>query len=65
MSTKNLNKGKGILNKTQAAFELGKMLALKAEKKKIKKVIFDRGDYKFHGRVKAVASGAHEGGLEF
>jgi len=45
--------------------ELGKLIAGKALKKKIKKVIFDRGGYKYHGRVKAVADGAKEGGLEF
>lgn len=46
-------------------FELGKILAEKALAKKLKKVVFDRGGYKFHGRVKAVAEGAREGGLKF
>lgn len=45
--------------------EMGKLLATKAGTKKIKKVVFDRGAYKYHGRVKAVAEGAREGGLEF
>jgi len=53
------------LTKSEASFELGKLLAQKAIKKKIKKVIFDRGGYKYHGRVKAVAEGARENGLEF
>lgn len=48
-----------------AAGEVGKALAEKASKLKIKKVVFDRGGYKYHGRVKALAEGAREGGLEF
>lgn len=45
--------------------ELGLALAKKALDKKIKKVVFDRGSYRYHGRVKAFADGAREGGLEF
>jgi len=45
--------------------EMGKLLAAKAKDKNIKRVVFDRGAYKYHGRVKAVAEGAREGGLEF
>ena len=52
-------------NKTDAAKEAGKLIAEKAKKAGIKKVVFDRGGYKYHGRVKAVADGAREGGLEF
>ena len=48
-----------------AAGEVGKSLAEKALKLGIKKVVFDRGGYKYHGRVKALAEGAREGGLEF
>lgn len=44
---------------------LGKLLAEKALAKKITTVVFDRGYYKYHGRVKAVAEGAREGGLKF
>jgi large subunit ribosomal protein L18 len=51
--------------KAEAAFKLGKLLAEKALKKNISKVVFDRGGYKYHGRVKAVADGAREGGLIF
>ena len=47
------------------AKETGKLLAEKALKKKIKQVAFDRRGYKYHGRVKALAEGAREGGLEF
>ena len=51
--------------KVAVAYEVGKLLAEKALKNKIKKVVFDRGGYKYHGRVKAVADGAREGGLMF
>lgn len=53
------------LTKTAAAFEMGKALGQKAVKKNIERVVFDRGGYKYHGRVKAVADGAKEGGLKF
>jgi large subunit ribosomal protein L18 len=47
------------------AKELGMLIAKKAKAKKITQVVFDRGGYKYHGRVKAVAEGAREGGLKF
>jgi large subunit ribosomal protein L18 len=43
----------------------GKLLAEKAKAAGIKKVVFDRAGYRYHGRVQAVADGAREGGLEF
>lgn len=46
-------------------FALGEALAAKAVKAGIKKVVFDRGGYLYHGVVKAVADGARSGGLEF
>ena len=52
-------------DKTQKAFKAGELFAEKALKLKIKKVLFDRGGYKYHGRVKAVAEGAKKGGLKF
>ena len=55
---------KGI-KKTEKAKALGQTLAQKAKKKKVDKVIFDKGNYKYHGRVKALAEGAREGGLIF
>ena len=50
---------------TAAAAEIGKLIAERAKKKGVSKVVFDRGPYIFHGRVKALADGAREGGLEF
>lgn len=47
------------------ALEVGKAVAEKAKGLKIKKVVFDRGGFIYTGRVKAVADGAREGGLEF
>lgn len=49
----------------EAASVIGKMLAERAVSKGIKKVVFDRGGYIFHGRVKALAEAARENGLEF
>lgn len=63
LSLKSKNKGQG--RKTSNAKEIGKLIALKAVKNKIDKVIFDRAGYKYHGRVKALAEGAREGGLKF
>lgn len=50
--------------KTEIAREVGKKLAESAKLKKIKNVVFDRGGYKYHGRIKAAAEGAREGGLK-
>jgi large subunit ribosomal protein L18 len=52
-------------NKTEASYMIGKSLGEAAGKKKIKNVIFDRNGYLYHGRVKAFAEGAREGGLDF
>jgi large subunit ribosomal protein L18 len=48
-----------------AAKEIGKLVAEKAQEKGIKKVVFDRGGYLYHGRVKALADAAREAGLDF
>ena len=50
--------------KSEASFEVGKLLAKKALEKNIKSVVFDRSGYKYHGRIKQVAEGAREGGLK-
>ena len=51
--------------KTEQASEVGKALAANAKKAGIETVVFDRGGYLYHGRVKALAEGAREGGLKF
>lgn len=70
--TSDLSKSKKLENKSNqkgAKLEKAKTIGLELAKiaisKKIKKVVFDRSGYKYHGRVKAVAEGAREGGLEF
>ena len=66
VSEKSLGKlgglGKDGLGKAK---ELGKSLAEKALKLKVKAVVFDKGGYSYHGKIKAIAEGAREGGLEF
>jgi large subunit ribosomal protein L18 len=52
-------------DKTEQAAEVGKQLAEAAKKAGIETVVFDRGGYLYHGRVKALADGAREGGLSF
>ena len=49
----------------EAASEIGKILAEKAKQKGINKVIFDRGRYLYHGRIKALADGARKAGFDF
>ena len=52
-------------NKTDQAAEVGKLLAANAKKAGVERVVFDRAGYLYHGRVKALAEGAREGGLQF
>lgn len=62
MKAKKTEKADG---KIGLAHEVGKLVAKEAGEKKITEVVFDRGGYQYHGRVKAVAEGAREGGLKF
>ncbi|MDP2860451.1 MAG: 50S ribosomal protein L18 [bacterium] len=64
-SGKGLESGNKKESKIEIAKEIGKLLAQEALKAKITKVVFDKGSYLYHGRVKALADGAREGGLEF
>jgi len=56
---------KNFTKKINIAFKIGELIAQKALKKEIKRAVFDRGGYKYHGKVKAVAEGARKGGLIF
>ncbi|MFC1514533.1 50S ribosomal protein L18 [Candidatus Omnitrophota bacterium] len=59
-------KGMKVKPSTQeAAYAVGKLIAEKAKKAGISKISFDRGGYKYHGKVKKLSEGAREGGLEF
>ena len=52
-------------SKTEQAAEVGKLLATNAKKANVEAVVFDRGGYLYHGRVKSLADAAREGGLRF
>ena len=67
VSGKIVSSGKSKIkgNKTEKAAEIGKLLAEKAKAAGITEVVFDRGGYKYHGRVKALADGLRQGGLKF
>lgn len=56
---------KAKVNKTEKAIQIGEMLASDAKKMGIQEVIFDRGGFKYHGRVKAIADGLRKGGINF
>jgi len=56
---------KAKTKKTDQAVEVGKLIAAAAQKKGITSVVFDRGGYRYHGRVKALAEAAREAGLKF
>jgi len=61
-SSKEIKQGGKKMN---VAAEVGKLLAQKALAKDLKRAVFDRGGFAYHGRVKALAEGAREGGLKF
>jgi large subunit ribosomal protein L18 len=52
-------------DKKESAKAVGRLIAELAKKTGIEKVVFDRGGYRYHGRVRALAEGAREGGLQF
>ncbi|AGW86023.1 50S ribosomal protein L18 [Blattabacterium sp. (Nauphoeta cinerea)] len=52
-------------NKTELSYEVGKLLGYRAKKLNLKKLVFDKGKYLYHGRVKSLAEGIREVGLEF
>jgi len=58
-------KPEGKNRRVEQAFVAGQLLAEKAKAQGVSSVVFDRGGYKYHGRVKAFAEGARKGGLEF
>lgn len=53
------------LTKIDKAKEIGKLVAQRAKEKGVEQVVFDRGGYQYHGRVKALADASREGGLDF
>jgi len=72
VSATSVEKGKGVKGdkrptggNVSSAKEVGKLIAERAKDKGIKQVVFDRGGYLYHGRIKALADAAREAGLEF
>jgi len=64
-SASTLQLGGASGTKSERSAEVGKLVAQRAREAGVEKVVFDRGGYLYHGRVKALADGAREGGLEF
>jgi large subunit ribosomal protein L18 len=64
-TTSGKKSGKKTGGNVASAKEIGKTIAQRAKEKGIKKVVFDRGGYLYHGRIKALADAAREAGLEF
>jgi large subunit ribosomal protein L18 len=62
---KGLEDYNGYRGNMEAASLIGGLIAKRASEKKIKKVVFDKGGWLYHGRIKALADNAREGGLEF
>jgi large subunit ribosomal protein L18 len=64
LAAADLRELKGVANTIEGAKKVGELIAKKCLEHKIEKVVFDRSGYKYHGKVKAVADGAREGGLK-
>ena len=62
---KSMREGRKTGANIDAAKAVGKLIAERAKQKGIKDVVFDRGGYRYHGRIKALADAAREGGLKF
>ncbi len=60
-----LKNQKSLSGKEATAYQVGQLIAKRAQEKKFNKIVFDRGGYKYHGRIKAFAQGAREQGLNF
>lgn len=65
VSASSLEDGVDEESPTEEGRVVGELIAERAQEKDIEKVVFDRGGYKFHGRVEALAEGARDGGLQF
>ncbi|OQA21231.1 MAG: 50S ribosomal protein L18 [Actinobacteria bacterium ADurb.Bin346] len=65
ISSKNIETPADAKGKIDISFKTGKLLAEKAKARKISEIVFNRGCYRYHGRIKALAQGAREGGLKF
>jgi len=65
MTTEKELEGSKLRPNVKSAEQVGKLIAERAQTKKIKQVVFDRGGFRYHGKVKALADAARTGGLEF
>jgi large subunit ribosomal protein L18 len=65
VNSRSISKDKDEKGKIDNSYKTGKLIAEKAKAKKIKEVVFNRGGYRYHGRVEALAKGARDGGLKF
>lgn len=64
MISKAKQKEKTKSTKTEAAYKVGELLAVKMQEKNIKEAVFDRGGFKYHGRIKSLAEGLRKGGIK-
>jgi len=64
MISKTKTKEKTKAKKSERAFKVGESLAIQMQEKNIKEAVFDRGGFKYHGRVKSLADGLRKGGIK-